>query len=111
MANTSLLYTANLMNNKTLQDINNKIESMEEKMELIQKKLDFIIEFFEGDVKKNCEKMGEHIDFVENVYENVKNPLGYLCNKIRYLSGKDERYTLTNVENNSDFDSDEEHLL
>ncbi len=26
--------------------------------------------------------MGEHIEFVESVYEKVKNPLSYICNKI-----------------------------
>ena len=33
-------------------------------------------------LSEDCKKMSEHIDFVENVYENVKNPLGFLCNKL-----------------------------
>ncbi len=111
MANNSLLHTTNFINKKTLEGINSKINNLEKKMECIDKKLDFIIEFFEKDVKKNCDKMGEHIDFVENIYDNVKNPLGYLCSKINYLSGRDKRFTLTDVENNSDFDSDEDELL
>ena len=28
------------------------------------------------DVKENCDKMAGHIDFIETVYEDVKNPLG-----------------------------------
>ena len=38
--------------------------------------------------------MGEHIDFVETVYENVKNPLGYICGKINYLAGKSPQLKL-----------------
>jgi hypothetical protein len=39
--------------------------------------------------------MSSHIDFVDNVYENVKNPLGFICNKVGKLSGE-ETYSLEN---------------
>lgn len=107
MATASLLHTTNFINHKTLEDINTKINALDTKLDDIEKKLDHIIEFFEKDVKKNCDKMGEHIDFIETVYDTVKSPLGYLCNKISYVSGN-KKYTLTDVGNNSDFDSDEE---
>jgi hypothetical protein len=43
--------------------------------------------------------MGSHIDFVEQVYDNVNHPLGYICKKVGYLTGNtDEQYTLTNLE-------------
>ena len=29
--------------------------------------------------------MSSHIDFVDTVYSNVKLPLNYICDKIRYL--------------------------
>ena len=45
--------------------------------------------------------MGEHIDFIENVYDNVKNPLGYLCNKLNSFTGETQ-YSL------EDFESDDE---
>ena len=38
----------------------------------IENKLDTLIKLISEDVKTNCGKMGEHIDFVETVYENVK---------------------------------------
>ena len=39
--------------------------------------------------------MGSHIDFVENVYDNVKHPLGFITNKIKYLtSGNNDNYAL-----------------
>ena len=31
-------------------------------------------------------KMSQHIDFIERVYDNVKNPLGYICNKLNYYT-------------------------
>ena len=72
---------------------------MEERLDQIEKKLDLILELLQEDVKKNCEKMGSHIDFVENVYDNVKNPLGFLCNKVNTLRGNTTTdYSLENVE-------------
>ena len=67
---------------------------MEERLERIETKLDALIKLISEDVKTNCGKMGEHIDFVETVYENVKNPLGYICGKINYLAGKSPQLKL-----------------
>lgn len=74
-----------------------EIKELKEEMKEMNKKLDLILNFLEKDVKVNCDKMGEHIDFVENVYDNVKNPLGYLCNKINFFSNKNKEYTLENI--------------
>ena len=68
-------------------------------MERLEKKVDRMLEILEqDDVAGNCKKMGAHIDFVEKVYDNVKNPLGYLCHKITHLSGggdHQQQYSLT----------------
>ena len=37
-----------------------------------------------------------NIDFVENVYDNVKNPLGFLCNKVSGFMGSNDNYSLDN---------------
>lgn len=74
-----------------------EFKELKEEIVEINKKLDLILQFLEKDVKVNCDKMGEHIDFVENVYDNVKNPLGYLCNKINFFSNKNKEYTLENI--------------
>ena len=31
---------------------------------------------------KDCKKMSSHIDFIDNVYENVRAPLNFVCNSI-----------------------------
>ena len=67
-------------------DLNKRLDKMEEKIDNLTNKLDQIINLIQNN-KENCEKMGNHIDFVESVYENVKNPLDYVCSKISYLSG------------------------
>ena len=74
-----------------------EIKELKEEMKEMNKKLDLILNFLEKDVKINRDKMGDHIDFVEKVYDNVKNPLGYLCNKLNYFSNKNDRYTLENI--------------
>lgn len=71
-----------------------KIHKLENKLDEINEKLDSILEILNTDLRRNCRKMGEHIDFVENVYDNVKRPLGYLCNKVNYFSKHDNKYTL-----------------
>tara|TARA_Y100000591_G_C21566504_1_gene561236 strand:- start:77 stop:505 length:429 start_codon:yes stop_codon:yes gene_type:complete len=88
------------------QQLNNRLYTIEKNMNNIkdniintQVQLDLIIKILNGDVKDNCEKMKNHIDFVENVYDNVKNPLGYLCNKLNFFA-KDDNYQLHDNDNN-----------
>ena len=65
-------------------------EELENRLVSIEKKLDKLIFLTEMELKPECKKMGGHIDFVEKVYENVKAPLGFICNKLRFLrSGYD----------------------
>ena len=78
--------------------LNDKVESLEEKIENLSEKID-------GEVLEECKKMGSHIDFVENVYDNVKHPLGYICKKIKGLTGSSsEQYTLTDLEDKDEVD-------
>lgn len=34
-----------------------------------------------------CDKMGSHIDFVENVYDTVRAPLNYVTQRLSWRSG------------------------
>lgn len=77
--------------------VENRLSELEKQYSRIEEKLDLIISIFKKDVAPNCAKMSGHIDFVENVYDNVKNPLGYLCNKVGSFIGKNETYSLDNV--------------
>jgi hypothetical protein len=61
-------------------NLKNQIERMEEKLDVILKKMD-------NDIIKNCDKMGDHIDFVNNVYDTVKVPLHYISNKVQKMIG------------------------
>ena len=73
--------------------LNNKVDLIMNKLEILERKLD-------TDIVKECKKMGSHIDFVEEVYDNVKHPLGYICKKITYLTGKtNNQYSLTDKSN------------
>ena len=65
-----------------------------EKIEIINSKIDKILEIIENN-KKNCEKMENHITFIESVYDNIKNPLGYICSKVKNISGT-SNYSLEN---------------
>ena len=72
-----------------------RLTTLEDQQQRIEDKLDKILEVLETQVTKNCEKMSEHIDFIDAVYDNVKNPLGFICNKVGGLMGKSENYVIT----------------
>jgi hypothetical protein len=74
------------------------MEDVVKRLDRLEEKMDRILELLEGDLKNNCEKMGEHIEFVERVYDNVKRPLGYLCDKVKAFSGKGN-YSLEDKKN------------
>ena len=75
--------------NKNLESINEKLGDIEDRMTILENKVD-------GELIKECKKMGSHIDFVESVYDNVKHPLGYINSKIKSIIGKeDTTYSLT----------------
>ena len=46
---------------------------MEERLAKIENKLDLILEKLETNVEANCEKMADHITFVETIYEHVQH--------------------------------------
>ena len=53
------------------------------------------------DVTTECKKMGGHIDFVEAVYEQVRYPLGFICNRVTNLIGSyRESYALESIDPN-----------
>ena len=62
-----------------LAELSNRIQNMEQKLDIILQKLD-------NNIIKNCDKMGDHIDFVNTVYETVKVPLHYISNKIHKIA-------------------------
>ena len=66
--------------------IDSKINNIERDMKLISFKLDKLIEIIEKDVKEDCKKMSAHIDFIQKVYENVKSPMYFICDKFNSLS-------------------------
>jgi archaellum component FlaC len=81
---------------------------MNEEIILYLKKIDSRLENIENDISdiktqlnnnlsKDCKKMSDHIDFIERVYDNVKNPLGYLCSKLNFYSNNNN-YTLENID-------------
>lgn len=69
-----------IVNNK-LEEINNKIEILEIKLDQQNEKLDLILNIINNDIKNNCNKMSEHIDFIQSVYDRVKSPMYYICDK------------------------------
>ena len=75
---------------------------MNEKLNFISNEIKYIKDTINDDLKYSSEKLNNHINFIENVYENVKNPLGYLCKAITFNTSEDDHKYL-------DYDSDNEN--
>jgi len=75
------------------QEIKYKLDSLEYKLIDLEVKLNKIIDLLERDITPNCNKMSSHIDFIDTVYDTVKSPLNFMCNKINILSGNDNSLT------------------
>jgi hypothetical protein len=67
--------------------IRNEITILKNKIERVEEKLDAILQKMDNNIIKNCDKMGDHIDFVNNVYDTVKVPLHYISNRVQKMIG------------------------
>ena len=61
-------------------------ETIEKRLEIIETKLDSILEFLKTDIDTKCSKMLSHIDFIETIYENIKYPLEFISDKVNNIS-------------------------
>lgn len=78
----------------------NKLNCIESRLNKIEEKIDNINYKLDNDIINNCEKMGSHVDFVENIYEKVRYPLQYISNK---LSGTNNNLPeITTLRNNQE---------
>ncbi len=53
----------------------------EKRLKNIEDKLDTILQQLKI-IQEKCDKMSSHIDFVDGVYERVKNPFNFILNKV-----------------------------
>ena len=80
MINSNIIFKYHTIEKK-LTNLEKKLTNLEKKCDDIDKKCDMILELLK-DNSKDCKKMSSHIDFIDNVYENVKAPLNFVCNSI-----------------------------
>ena len=57
-----------------LNDIINRLDRIEERIIHLEQK--------QEEIKESTHNMDSHIQFIENVYDNVKKPLSYVTHKI-----------------------------
>lgn len=65
-------------NNKSIEELKEKLEAMEQTMFSMNQKIERLLELME----KDCKKMTDHIDFVEGVYESVKTPFTFIMDSV-----------------------------
>ena len=62
-----------------------RLNTMEKKIDNINQQLIDILILL-NDNKRDCEKMSSHIDFIDGVYDKLKLPIDYVCNKMNSIS-------------------------
>ena len=70
-----------------LAEIKSDLREIKTILKIIGKKLDSLTTNVDETIVVDCKKMSDHINFIENVYANVKYPLEYMCRKINYITG------------------------
>ena len=73
--------TFNMMTIAKINSIDKKTDSIENRLREIDDKLTQLI-ILMNDNKRDCEKMSTHIDFIDSVYEKLKAPIDYVCNRL-----------------------------
>jgi len=102
----------NTLDDEYVKLFNEKFKRIEEIISKLGKKIDNVLELLQNqtddlhNVNGSCTKMNEHIDFVENVYSHVKNPLGYVIENVNKLMRIDytspqQTYVLDDLPNSS----------
>lgn len=92
--------------------IRNEITNLKNQVERMEEKLDAILQKMDDNIIKNCDKMGDHIDFVNNVYDTVKVPLHYISNKVQKMIGVNTNcHDAHVVSNNIEDANDDEYLF
>lgn len=75
-----------------------KIDSLEENTNNIEETLNIILSKLNNNVIPNAENMTRHISFVENIFQYVKNPLCFICNKInKFIEYRKYEFAIGNV--------------
>lgn len=73
--------TFNMMVIAKINSIEKKTDTIENRLREIDDKLTELI-ILMNDNKRDCEKMSSHIDFIDSVYEKLKTPIDYVCNRL-----------------------------
>lgn len=66
-------------NQTTTQELSERVDILEEKLDLILQKL--------NTVEKGTDKMASHIDFINDIYSRVQTPLFWICDRINHMRG------------------------
>ena len=80
-----------------VEGLEKKVDKLQNEVSQLNTKIDRLEELLRSDVAPSCSKMGDHIEFVECVYKNVKSPLGYLVGKVNYMIGNGTSQSTNNA--------------
>ena len=78
-----------------LEENQENVPQFSERIDALEKKLNLILQKLES-VEKGTDKMGSHIDFINEIYFRVQTPLFWICDRVNYMRG----YKIATTEKN-----------
>lgn len=70
-------------NSVDIKTIFEEIKELRDKLEVMEKNVSEKLD----KISKETEKMDQHVEFVQGIYEKIKSPFHFAMNKISVLSG------------------------
>lgn len=67
----------------------------------LNERLDRIEKLLNNEILNNCNKMSNHIDFIERIYDYIKFPLFYITDKVRYITSTSKSKVNIPIEHSS----------
>jgi len=80
--------------------MNSDDTSLRERIDVIECKIDKILEKLEN-VSVGTEKMSSHIDFIDGVYNRVRAPLYWICDRVNTIKDYRVSYTEKQLQSSS----------
>ena len=87
----------NVINYGKIKNIENKLDELTNKIDELDNKINLILNILEKKVEPNCNKMSNHIDFIDSIYEKAKYPLGYIIGNFNYMIGKKKCHLIDKI--------------
>lgn len=74
--------------NVEIELLHEKLNKLDKDMQTLCSMVETLQRTIDNNISPKCDKMGNHIDFIDDVYKTVKHPLEFVCRRVSSLTHK-----------------------